>query len=141
MTVNQLPLGVDASDAEAAGQVPQQIVAAWANHDADAFAEVFTDDGSMILPNDVFQQGKDAIRSYMAGAFAGPYQNTQVTGEPVDIRFLTPGVALVITRGGVLRGTETEIAEGRGVLATWVLGKRSGVWKLAAYQNTSTAAA
>ena len=139
MSVSQLPSDVDASDAAAAGQVPQQIIAAWANHDAGAFAEVFTDDGSMILPNDVFQQGHDAIRSYMAAAFAGPYRDTQVTGEPVDIRFLTPEVALVITRGGVLRGAETSVAAGRGVLATWVLGKRNGTWKLVAYQNTSTA--
>jgi len=139
MSVSQLPLGVTESDAAAAGQVPQQIVAAWAKHDAGAFADVFTDDGSMILPNDVFQQGHDAIRAFMAAAFAGPYRDTQVTGKPVDIRFLAPDVALVITRGGVLRAAETKVAEGRGVLATWVLGKRNGRWKLAAYQNTSTA--
>ncbi len=105
-----------------------------------AFADVFTDDGSMILPNDVFQQGHDAIRSFMTAAFAGPYRDTQVTGEPVDIRFLAPDVALVITRGGVPAGRGNH-----GRRRTWRAGhlgagQTGRAAKLAAYQNTSTAA-
>lgn len=139
MSVVNLPTGVDESDAVAIQDVPKQIVAAWANHDADAFAAVFAENGSMILPNNVFRRGRDEIQSYMAGAFAGPYRDTQVTGEPMDARFLAADVALVITRGGVLGPGETAVAPERGVLATWVLSKLNGEWKLDAYQNTSTA--
>src|SRR5687768_15047083 len=85
-------------DQAAAAAVPMRIVEAWAAHDPGAFSEVFTADGTMILPG-VYLKGREEIRSYMEKEFAGRYQGTRVTGQPLNFRFITPSVGLLITEG------------------------------------------
>jgi uncharacterized protein (TIGR02246 family) len=120
----------------ALSQVPQRIIAAWADNDADAFASVFTEDATLILPNDIYLTSREEIRSFMAGAFTGPYQGTKVFGQPLSVRSIGGGVAVVITRGGVLKPGETEVSAEEAIRATWVVTKQSGEWLIAAYQNT-----
>jgi len=69
----------EAQDVAAIAQIPQRVIAAWADHHASA--AVFTKDGSMILPGDVYRKGRDEIRAFFAAGFAGPYQGTEVTGS------------------------------------------------------------
>lgn len=117
-------------------EVPGRIVAAWSAHDADAFAAAFTEDGTMTLPGFEPSQGRDAVRTFMAAAFAGPYRGTQVTGDPVSMRLIAADVAVVVTRGGILGAGETEIPPERAVNATWVIARDGDDWSLAAYHNS-----
>lgn len=127
-----------ATDQQAAQSVIGRIVAAWAKNDADAFAETFTEDGSLILPG-VFLTSREEIRSFMAQAFSGPYKGTNVTGTPLAIKPLADG-ALVITQGGVLAPGETEVAPERKIRASWLLAKNGTTWRIKAYQNTPATA-
>lgn len=127
-------IGTESDQAEVAG-LTQRVVAAWAHHDADGFANVFTDDGTMILPG-VFRQGREAIREFMAEAFTGQYAGTQVTGRPIDLRFVAPDVAVLHTVGGVLQPGRTEIDSESAIRATWFAVRGADGWRLAAYQNS-----
>jgi uncharacterized protein (TIGR02246 family) len=127
--------GPSAADQAAAWAVPSRIVAAWASHDADAFANTFTDDGTMILPG-LYRKGRDEIRMYMKAAFADTYKGTRVTGMPVNISFLGPDAMLMLTQGGVLQPGESKVSDLRAIRAFWLVVKRDGEWLLAAYMNS-----
>ncbi|MEU4768538.1 SgcJ/EcaC family oxidoreductase [Actinosynnema sp. NPDC023794] len=129
----------DATEAAAAEQaliagVPARMVAAWAAHDADAFADLFTEDGALILPG-VYKKGRAEIREFMAHAYETHYKDTTVTGRLIDMTRLAPGAVAVLTVGGVLPKGESELSAENAIRASWILVKRDGDWKLAVYQN------
>lgn len=132
---------LDTGDTTALRAVPVRITEAWAKHDADGFAEVFTEDATLILPGDVYLTTREEIRSFMRSAFSGAFKGTQVTGEPVSIRPLAAGVAVLVTKGGVLAPGDVEPTPARAVRATWILVKAGADWRIASYQNTPVAGA
>jgi uncharacterized protein (TIGR02246 family) len=136
MTTSTVQPATDpAAELAALAAVPQGIVKAWAAHDADAFAKVFVEDGTMTMPG-VFCKGHEEIRAFMAAGFENAYKGTQVTGSPLDLVILDDQAAVLITEGGVMRPGETEVAADQAIRAYWVVVKRDGEWRLAAYQNT-----
>jgi uncharacterized protein (TIGR02246 family) len=107
----------------------------WAAGDADAFAELYTDDATVVQPG-VHKKNKGEIRTTMAAGFAGPLKGSRVLDEPQSVRFLGPDTAVVITEGGVLMAGQAELPAERLVRATWVLAKQNEEWFVAAYQNS-----
>src|SRR5579859_577749 len=102
-----MPMGTisSAEQAEIAA-VPARMVAAWSAHDAKAFADLFTPDGTLILPG-VYKKGRDEIREFMAAGYAGPYQGTRVIGSPIHVKPLAGGAVALLTMGGVPATGET----------------------------------
>lgn len=123
----------DALMAELAA-VPGRLVSAWAAHDAEAFSQLFTPDGTLILPG-VYKKGRDEIRQFMAAGYAGPYKGTNVTGTPLDIKPLGSDAFALLTVGGVLAPGEKEVSSKEAIRAAWILVKNEGMWRLAVYQN------
>ncbi|TDV41068.1 SgcJ/EcaC family oxidoreductase [Actinophytocola oryzae] len=123
------------ADKAAIAALTQRMVTGWAYGDADAIANLFPEDGTLILSG-VYCDNREAIREYFAKAFDSHYKNTQVTGKPIQIRAITPDAAILYSHGGVLAAGETEVVEGSAIRASWLCVKRDGQWLLAAYQNT-----
>lgn len=127
--------GLSTEDSAQAAGLPRRIIEAWAAHDAKAFADVFTDDGTMVLPG-VMCVGGDQIRDFMGNAFQGPFKGTRVSGTPVSARALGSDAAVLVTHGGVLAPGDEEVSETRAVRACWVATRTEDGWRLAAYQNS-----
>ncbi|WP_018657673.1 SgcJ/EcaC family oxidoreductase [Actinomadura flavalba] len=125
-----------AADQAAVVQAPMRIIAAWEANDATAFGAACTEDATMILPGDVCLRGRDEIREYMAGEYAGKLKGTRVTGTPLSLRFPVPGTAIMVTEGGVLLPGETEVSAPQAIRATWVLAKDGDDWLITAYHNS-----
>src|SRR3954451_17265233 len=88
--------------------------AAWDANDADAFAASFAENGS-ILVDDQQVNGQDEIKTFFAEAFGGQLAGTKLLTEPIDIKVIEPGVAVVITDGGVLYDGQTTVPADRVV--------------------------
>lgn len=115
--------------------VPLRIRGAWENQDADAFADVFVENGSMLV-GDQQLKSREEIREYMRAALAGPYKGARLTEEPLEIKLLTPTVAIAVTQGGLIPGGETELSPEAEVRALWVIVKQDGDWQLASHQTS-----
>jgi uncharacterized protein (TIGR02246 family) len=126
------------SDAEkaAACDVVTRVNAAWDKNDAAEFAAVYTADATLILSGDRFFQGRDHIREQLELSFQGPHKGTRLLADVVSFRWLRPGIAALVTEGGVLAPGETAPIWERALRATWITAKQeNGEWLVAAYQN------
>ena len=119
----------------AALTAPLRARAAWDDNDADAFANVFVENGSILIDDNQLTD-REAIRAYLTEAFAGDLRGTRVIQTPIEIKVLQPGVAVVITEGGVVSEGETEVPAERAVRATWVTVHRDGEWRLFSQQTS-----
>jgi uncharacterized protein (TIGR02246 family) len=117
---------------------PRRAKAAWDENDADAFADAFVENGSILFDDDQLTD-RDAIRAYLRDAFAGKFRGTRILQDAVEIKILTPDVAVVITEGGVVYEDETEVPAERAVRSTWVSVRREGQWRLFSQQSSPIA--
>ena len=122
------------SDNDDIKAVFEGVYQAWADGDADAFARLYTEDATVVMPG-VFNQGRERIREHMATGFAGPLKGSRGVDEPRDIRVIDGHTAIVVSDAGVVPSGRDDVPEGRAVRATWVLSKHDGRWLVAAYAN------
>lgn len=141
MISSTIKTGVDRTQHDESGvrSVVDGIGKAWGSNNADAFADAYTEDGSMILSGDRYLSGREVIRAVVTQQFKSVHQGTTLLQNIVDLRFLTHDVAVAITEGGVLAPGEVEPAPERAIRATWVLTTKNNRWLIAAYQNTRRA--
>jgi uncharacterized protein (TIGR02246 family) len=108
---------------------------AWAAGDADAFVSDYAQDATVIMPG-AYRKNREEIRQNMAVGFTSYLQDSTVTDELQNIRFLDQDHAIALSRAGILFPGETEVPASRLVNATWVFHRRDGRWVVAAYHNS-----
>lgn len=122
------------TDETAIRDLLQTLYAAWDANDADAFVAPYLDDATVAMPG-TFHPDRESIRRYMAAGFAGPLKGSRGRDELRSIRFLGPDAAVAVSRAWIMMAGETELPLDREVTATWVLARRDGQWRIAAYAN------
>lgn len=123
-----------AADTAAVRAVLDRFYAGWTANDVDAFIPLYLDDASVVRPG-VVHHSRDALRAGMAASFAGPLKGSRGVDDAASIRFPGPDTAIVVSTAGILMPGEESVPPERRVSATWVLVRRDGGWRIAAYAN------
>lgn len=112
-----------------------RVRAAWDANDADAFAGMFAQNGSMLV-GDRQLMNSEEIAAYMTEAFAGPYRGSRLAEEPVEIRMLTDSVALAVTEGGIIPAGQDSFAPAAKVRGTWIIVAAGDDWRVLSRQTS-----
>ena len=109
-----------------------RIQQAWNDGDATAFANEFTDDASYVIFAGFISLGRAAIERDHEPVLQKWQRGSRMTMKVIEIREVAPGVAVVVSEGGVGKGARIPLNK----VQTFVLVREGEVWKCAAFQNT-----
>lgn len=112
---------------------------AWNRHDATAYANLFTEDGDVVNVVGWWWKGRSQIESRLTAAFAFVFRESTMTITNVDVRFLSPDLALAHVRWTMVGAkAPPNIPEPKEGIQLQVLKKSAGKWLIASFQNTSS---
>lgn len=129
------------TDRDAVLALAQGMTDAWNAGDGGAYGELFTEDATYIAFNGMRMNGRGEIAATHAWLFEGPLKGTKLGasaqgGDGVEVRFLTPDVAHVISAGGMAMAADGPADPGHDSLVTLVAVRTPEGWRFAAFQNT-----
>ena len=129
----------DNGDEAAIRENVRQLEAGWNAKSGEQFARPFAADADYVVINGSYIKGREAIAQGHQRIFDTFYKESTLSLSVKQVRMLRPDVAVVHVTGTnkVPRGAETQIGE---AIITLLMTKESGVWKIAAFQNTEVAA-
>jgi uncharacterized protein (TIGR02246 family) len=108
--------------------------AAWAAGDGAAYGRFFTEDASYVTFVGTVYRGAREIGDVHGVLFDKFLKGTRLAHEVGEIRYLSPDVAVVTTKGDTVKGTK---APKLGKRQTYTLVRDAdGRWLVAAFQNT-----
>lgn len=111
---------------------------AWNQHNAHAYAALFAEDGDVVNVVGWWWKGRAEIESNLTRMFATLFRESTLTFGQVDVRFLTPDIAIAHARW-TMTGAHMPpgLPEPREGLQTMTVQKRNGKWLIVAFQNTN----
>jgi uncharacterized protein (TIGR02246 family) len=110
-------------------------IEAWDRGDAEAFGAAFTEDADYVIYTGTHYRGRRKIADVHGVLFRRFLKGSRLYGEITDIRFPAPDVAVLVTRGGVLKRRWSRPKADK--VQTFVAVRRDGGWLFTAFQNTS----
>ncbi len=111
---------------------------AWNQHNARAYAALFAEDGDVVNVVGWWWKGRTEIESNLTRMFANIFRESTLTFTQVDVRFLTPDLAIAHARW-TMTGAHMPpgLPEPREGLQTLTVQKCNGEWLIAAFHNTN----
>ena len=128
----------NADEAAIRGNV-RQMEDGWNAKSGALFSRPFAADADYVVINGMYIKGQEAIAESHQRIFDTFYKESTLSLSVKQVRMLRPDVAVVHVTGTnkTPRGGETHVSE---AIMTLLMTKESGVWKIAAFQNTEVAA-
>lgn len=136
-----LPLSAWAQqqDDAAIRQVQVRQAAAWNQHDAAAYANLFTEDGDVVNVVGWWWRGRHEIERKLSAGFVFVFARSTLTITDVDVRFLSPMMAVAHVRWTMVGAkTPPGIPEPREGIQLQILTKQGSNWLIASFQNTNS---
>jgi uncharacterized protein (TIGR02246 family) len=121
-------------DDTAVRAVLDQVYAAFAANDADAYVTAYADTVSCVMPG-AYLPNRTALHTAMRQLFGGPLAGARGTFDVQSIRYLGSEVAVVISRGVVLLANQTDAAEVEPWMDTCVLSRDGDSWQVASFHS------
>jgi uncharacterized protein (TIGR02246 family) len=134
-----LPAVAQLQEIAAIRQVQLRQAAAWNQHDATAYARLFTEDGDVVNVLGWWWTGRAEIERKLAAGFAFVFAQSVLTISDVQVRFLTPTVAIAHVHW-TMTGARTPpgLPEPREGIQLQILTKQANDWMIASFQNTNS---
>jgi uncharacterized protein (TIGR02246 family) len=132
----EAPTAVD--ETEDLGALHRQLLSAWDARDADAYAELFTVHGTLVGFDGSTVDGRDEIRSHLAGIFSDHATGSYV-GAVRDARLLSAEVGLLRAVAGLIPAGQRDINPATNAIQSLVAVREDGAWHAALFQNTPAA--
>jgi uncharacterized protein (TIGR02246 family) len=115
---------------------------AWNQHDAHAFAALFSEDADFTNWRGVGATGRQKIEDFHAPLFATIFKNSHQTYSDIKIRFIRPDVAAVDVpwqMTGALDPQGNPRPDRQGLL-NFIVAKDAGRWEITVMHNLDTTA-
>lgn len=129
------PPPIKAEDKAAIIEIVQRITDAWKEQDPSVLSTVYTEDVSIVLPG-AHLKGRAACEEWMGQAFATKWKDTEVLGQPLEMRYLKDDVILMLSHGGAYAPGSKEVSVEHAIRGIWVFIKQDGKWIITGYGNT-----
>jgi len=112
---------------------------AWNQHDAKAYASLFTEDGDIVNVVGWWWKGRTEIEKKLTDAYAFVFKESTLTVTDVQFKFLTPEIAVAHVKW-TMTGARTPkgIPEPQQGIQIQILQKQAGKWLIASFQNTNS---
>lgn len=127
-------------DEEAVHNLPRDFFASFNKHDGHELAQIMTDDVDFVTVGAMLIHGKSDFEKYHTRLLDGRFHGIIVDLQQVEVRFLTPDVA-VVHCGWAAAGDKNPDGTSRQPrcgLMTMVVEKRADRWLIAAAQNDNS---
>lgn len=128
------PVEPGGPDHRAVCAVLGDLTAAWDAHDADAYGALFTADATYTSWVGTHYAGRQDIVAGHRALFDGVLGSTRLTDRVLSVRFATPDVALVATRGDTY---ETAPPAQPSKVQTYTVVRDGGAWRIASFHNSA----
>lgn len=111
---------------------------AWNRHDAKAYADLFTANCDVVNVAGRWWNGRAELEREVSAAHTAMFKNSALTFTDVQVRFLTPQLAIAHMRwtmtGAAPPSGFPQVKQG---IQTLVVQKQAGQWLIDAFQNTN----
>lgn len=111
----------------------------WNSHDIKAYAALFTEKADVVNVLGWWWKDRAELEAKLSRAHGFVFKKSTLTIGEVDVKFLTPGIAVVHARWQMTGAMSPDGSHTPEIgIQTQVLQKLDGKWLIAAFQNTDS---
>ena len=113
-----------------------QLIGAWNDHDGEAMAEPFAEDGVIIGFDGSISSGRETIGAEMSTIFAD-HETARYAVKVQSVRPLGPQAMILRAIAGLVPPGQTSINSETNSHQTLIAEKQQGQWRIVLFQNTA----